>query len=165
MKTKHLFIAIVATLLVGCGSLLHKQDVPPQVISQPILKVDPNTGASYVAGYRDVELPGGQAFTVNTNVTAGLNAVRDTLNAAAAVPSPLTPFLAFGASLMTAVSGGLLVYAKKKSGQLTNSDAALSAAVTVIEVADDAAKLKAAVTKAATANGSQDYLHEKVKNL
>lgn len=165
MKTKYLFIAIVATLLVGCGSLLHKQDVPARTVSHPIVKVDPATGNPYIAGYTEVELPAGTAYTPNTNLTATLNAARDTLQAAGSIPSPLSPFLLFGASLATAVSGVLGIYAKKKSGEATNSNAALSAVVTVIEAAEDAAKLKAAVTKAATANGSQDFLHEKVKNL
>lgn len=167
MKIKNLFTGLlVASILIitGCAGTLTKSDPGPRRVSQPVFSVDPVTHQPYVSGTTNVEVTGPQ-YVVNPNVAALIAAVQQTLGVAATVPSPLTPVFGGLSILLGGVGAVLGIYAKRKSGELTLSNAALAATATTIETADNAFELKSNARVAAQANGSQDYLHNQVKNL
>ena len=165
MKLKTILLGLLlAVITAGCASTLTKTDPGPRTVSQPIISVDPLTQQPVITGYTNVTVTGPQ-YQVSPAVSSSLEAWQAVMLAGAAVPSPASPFLALGGGLLGSISILLGVYAKRKSGELTLSNAALAATTTVIETANNAADLKETVRQAATANGSQDYLHNKVKGL
>ena len=157
-------LVVSIVLFAGCAGMLTKSDPGPRTVQQPVISIDPVTQQPFISGTTNVTATGPK-YEVDPRVAALLAAGQQTLSAAAAVPSPLTPVFGGLSLLLGSAATWLGLYAKRKSGELTLSNAALAATTTVIQTATDAVKLKEAARIASQANGSQDYLHDKVKDL
>lgn len=157
------FIVILA-FGAGCGSVLTKGQ--PKTVStvQPVYSYDAKTGQIFQSGTTQINTVA-TPYEVNTNLLAGIQAAQTILGAGASVPSPASPFLYGAGAILAGISGLLGIYAKKKSGELTTSNAALAATITAIETAQQADAIKKAVQAHAVANGSQDYLDGKVQEI
>lgn len=169
MKT-HKYLVLVSTLtlsallIAGCASLTSPGEPQEVSVTQPVFGLDPNTGAVVQVGTTNITgtiTP----HTVNSNLMATLQASQAAFTAAGSIPSPASPVLFGLSALMGLLGTGATIYAKKKSGLLTTSNAALAATITAIEAAEQAAAIKKAVQLHAVANGSQDFLDQKVQEI
>lgn len=172
MKIRNMLFTglLVAGILAfsGCAAvqkkLLTETPSAPHTVQQPVFSVDPVTHQPYQSGVTNLVV-NSPAYVPNPTIQGYIDAGTAVFTSAASVPSPLTPVFGGLALLFAGAGSWLGIYAKRKSGELTLSNAALAATTTAIETADNAVKLKESARVASQANGSQDYLHEQVKNL
>ena len=157
-------LAILAPLILftGCAALTPNEQ-PAGFVSQPVYSLDTATGLLTQSGTTNLPVSA-IGYTVNTNVTAALQAAQAMTAAGASIPSPASPFLALATGLLGLAGAGLTVFARHKSGQLTTANAALAATITAIEAAE-LIGTKNEAQKLAVANGSQSYLDAAVQRV
>lgn len=158
------FIATLSIFVSGCGTLLQKGEPTPVSVVQPVYAINPQTGLISQVG--ETNITGTVTpYTLSPSASNTLAAAQAVLAAGSSIPSPAAPIFNGLSIGLTALVGLIGIYARKKSGEVTLQNAALAATTTVIEAAENAAELKKSVQRAAMANGSEDFLHSKVKNL
>lgn len=174
MKTYLLALVSIAALLVGCGTV---QRSTPVVTTQPVYALD-ESGQLVEVGMTNL-VSEGEEYALDPRLTGAIATARAATTIGKSIPSPAQPLFALADYVVLGFGGLATAFAAWKSKRLTDSNAAhagtqivldvakaaLAATTTAIENDSNAAALKEAARKAATANGSQDFLHEQVKNL
>lgn len=161
MKKSSMFLVVLlAAILVGCGTVREGQ---PEVVTQPVWGVD-QSGQLVQLGTTTTTTPT-EIWEPNTNLVTAATTIRAITAAGSSIPSPAQPVFTVIDYAVTGAIGLLGIFGLWKNKKLTTANAALAATTTVIETAQNAAELKAAAQKAAMANGSEDYLNDRVKNL
>ena len=158
----NIFFAAVIALATGCAAAkkLYHVTPAPVVHSQPVFGIVTNSMGVVSVGQVGITniVSTGELWQVNSNIAANLETAKQ-INAA--VPTPLSPILAGVLGLATTLLG---IYGAKKSGQLSVSNAALTAVISGVEAFDIVAQKKT-IHAFAVSNGSQDTLDAVVQDV
>lgn len=170
MKAKSLITAVaLAGILsfgvIGCGSIYTKTAAQPATV-QPVFGLVHDAAGNVIIGQVGTTNipPHPSAFVVNSNLQAALDAGQALAGTVATLPTPAAPVGMIASALLGLASLGLGVFARYKSGQLTASNAALTAVVAGVETIGDA-MTKQRIQTLAVANGSQDHLDGVVQKV
>lgn len=160
MKIQNLLLIAILAFFVGCGTT---RQGPPVVTTQPVFALD-DLGMLKQVGETNI-VSDGVEWVPDARLTGAIASAKAITTAGASIPSPAQPLFTVADLAVGGIGSLVALFAAYKSKRLTLANAALAATTTVIETAENASALKEAARKAATANGSQDFLHSTVKNL